>query len=119
MSLKLLEAAGRYVQGALLCPGFFADDGEPRAHAFLEAYRAAYSGDPHATEAYAYDAVAAVQSVVRRGARTRGDVVRVFGTANTPILQGLTGNVAFGPDHGRIDTPIIYVVDDQQIHAVK
>jgi ABC-type branched-subunit amino acid transport system substrate-binding protein len=119
VSLKLLEAAGRYVQGALLCPGFFADDGEPRAHAFLEAYRAAYSRDPHATEAYAYDAVAAVQSVVRRGARTRGDIVNVLGTSGTPILQGLTGNVAFGPDHGRIDTPIIYVIDGQEIHAVK
>lgn len=119
VSLKLLEAAGRYVQGALLCPGFFADDGEPRAHAFLEAYRAAYTRDPHATEAYAYDAVATVQSVVRRGARTRGDVVKVLGTAGSPVLQGLTGNVAFGPDHGRIDTPIIYVVDGQEIHAVK
>ena len=115
----LLRNAGRYVQGALLCPGFFADDGEARAHAFLEAYRAAYGQDPHATEAYTYDAVAAFQNVVRQGARTRGDVVKVLSGATTPLLQGLTGSVTFGPDHGRTDSPIVYVVDGTSIHAVK
>jgi branched-chain amino acid transport system substrate-binding protein len=119
VSLKLVDNAGRYVQGALLCPGFFADDGEPRARAFVEAYRAAYGQDPHATEAYAYDAVATLQSVVHRGAHTRGDVVKALGVANAPLLQGLTGNVTFGPDHGRIDSPIVYVVDGKDIHAFK
>jgi len=120
VSHKLVDSAGRYVQGALLCPGFFADDSEGRAHAFLEAYRAAYGQDPHATEAYTYDAVATFQSVVRQGARTRGDVVKVLsGGATTPLLQGLTGSVTFGPDHGRTDSPIVYVVDGTSIHAVK
>jgi len=53
LSPKLLQNAGRYVQGALLSPGFFADDEDDRARAFVEAYRAAYGQDPHATEAYA------------------------------------------------------------------
>jgi ABC-type branched-subunit amino acid transport system substrate-binding protein len=119
VSHKLLETAGRYVQGALLCPGFFADDSEPRSRAFVEGYRAAYGRDPHATEAYAYDAVVTLQTAVRQGARTRGDVVKALGTANTPVLHGLTGNVTFGPDHGRIDSPLVYVVDGNDIHAVK
>lgn len=119
LSPKLVDNAGRYVQGALLCPGFFANDAEPRARAFVEAYRTAYGRDPHAAEAYAFDAVATVQGVVNRGARTRGDVVRVLGTSGTAQLQGLTGNVTFGPDHGRTDSPFVYLVDGQDIRQVK
>ena len=120
LSHKLVESAGRYVQGALLCPGFFADDDDPRARGFVEAYRAAYGHDPHATEAYAYDAVAILRAVTGRGARTRGDVVKALGSVGGgPVLQGLTGNVAFGPDHGRVDSPLVYVVDGDDIHAVR
>ena len=119
VSPKLVDNAGRYVQGALLCPGFFANDSEPRARAFVEAYRTAYGRDPHATEAYAYDAVATVRGVVLRGAKTRGDVVKVLGTPGTPMLQGLTGAVTFGPDHGRVDSPLVYVVDGDEIRQLR
>ena len=43
---RLLQNAGRYVQGALLSPGFYADAGDTRARAFVDAYRAAYGQDP-------------------------------------------------------------------------
>ena len=42
LSPRLLQNAGRYVQGALLSPGFYADAGDARARAFLDGYRAAY-----------------------------------------------------------------------------
>ena len=119
LSHKLLANAGRYVQGALLCPGFYADDSDPRARAFVEGYRAAYGRDPHATEAYAYDAVVAFQTAIKQGARTRGDLVKALGTANMPVLHGLTGNVTFGPDHGRVDSPLVYVVDGDDIHIAR
>lgn len=119
VSQKLVQNAGRYVQGAYLCPGFFADDGDPRSRAFVEGYRAAYGRDPHATEAYAYDAVATFRSAIARGARTRGDLVKALGATNTPVLRGLTGDVTFGPDHGRADSPLVYVVEGDDIHAVK
>ncbi|MES1205203.1 MAG: penicillin-binding protein activator, partial [Pseudomonadota bacterium] len=79
LSGKLVETVGRYVQGALLCPGFFAGDGDPRARAFVDAYRAAYGQEPHATEAYAYDAVSTLRAVTQRGARTRPEVVKALG----------------------------------------
>jgi len=120
LSHKLLDTAGRYVQGALLCPGFFADDADPRARGFVEAYRTAYGLEPHATEAYTYDAVATLRAVTGRGARTRGDVVKALGAAGSPaLLQGLTGNIAFGPDHGRVDSPLVYVVAGDEIRAAK
>jgi ABC-type branched-subunit amino acid transport system substrate-binding protein len=119
LSGKLLEQAGRYVQGALLCPGFFAAVGNPSARSFAEAYRLAYGRDPHAVEAYAYDAVAAFRAMAQRGARTRADVIRALGAKDgKPLLAGLTGNLTFGPDHGRVDEPIVYVVDGADIRPL-
>ncbi|HVR61748.1 MAG TPA: penicillin-binding protein activator [Polyangia bacterium] len=116
LSPRLLQNAGRYVQGALLAPGFFADDADPRSRAFVEAYRAAYGQDPHATEAYAYDGVAVLRAATARGARTRADLLRALATS---IFEGLTGNIQFGPDHARIDAPLVYVVDGDDIKAAR
>ena len=116
LSQKLLEQAGRYVQGAFLCPGFFAANDEPSARGFVDAYRVAYGREPHAVEAYAYDAVAALRLLAQQGVHTRADVIRALGAKDgKSILVGLTGNLAFGPDHGRIDSPNVYVVDGSDI----
>jgi branched-chain amino acid transport system substrate-binding protein len=120
LSRKLVDSAGRYVQGALLCPGFFADENDSHARGFVEAYRAAYGTEPHATEAYAYDAVAILRAVTQRGARTRGETVKALSVAGgVPLLQGLTGDVTFGPDHGRVDIPRIYLVEGDDIRALR
>jgi ABC-type branched-subunit amino acid transport system substrate-binding protein len=112
LSPRLLQNAGRYVQGALLAPGFYAAAGDTRARAFVEAYRAAYGTDPHATEAYAYDGAAAFRAVTAAGARTRGDVLNALGAGT---FEGLTGALRFGPDHGRVDPPRLYVISGDEI----
>jgi ABC-type branched-subunit amino acid transport system substrate-binding protein len=116
LSPRLIQNAGRYVQGALLSPGFFADDGDDRSRQFVEAYRAAYGQDPHAAEAYAYDGVRLLRATTDSGARTRSEVLKALATGSFP---GLTGTVRFGPDHGRIDPPLIYVVDGDQIKTLR
>lgn len=115
LSPKLIQNAGRYVQGALLSPGFFADENDDRAHAFVEAYRAAYGQDPHAAEAYAYDGVRLLRGATETGARTRSEVLKALAGGS---FAGLTGNVRFGPDHGRVDPPMVYVVDGDQIRTL-
>jgi len=112
LSPRLLQNAGRYVQGALLSPGFFAASGDARARAFVDAYRAAYGSDPHATEAYAFDAASAFRTVTAGGARTRGEVLNALGAGT---FEGLTGAMRFGADHGRIDPPRLYVVAGDEI----
>ena len=112
LSTKLIQNAGRYVQGAMLSPGFFADDGDDRSRAFVEAYRAAYGQDPHAAEAYAYDGVRLLRGATETGARTRSDVLKAL---TGGAFKGLTGNLRFGPDHGRVDPPMIYVVEGDAI----
>jgi ABC-type branched-subunit amino acid transport system substrate-binding protein len=112
LSTKLIQNAGRYVQGAMLSPGFFADEGDDRSRGFVEAYRAAYGQDPHAAEAYAYDGVRLLRGATETGARTRSDVLKALSSG---AFKGLTGNVRFGPDHGRIDPPMVYVVEGDAI----
>ncbi|HEY6477598.1 MAG TPA: ABC transporter substrate-binding protein, partial [Polyangia bacterium] len=107
LSPRLLQSSGRYVQGALLAPGFYAGAEDPRARGFVDAYRAAYGQEPHATEAYAYDGVNAIRSAISAGAKTRGDLSRALADGT---FQGLTGTLHFGAAHERADAPVVYVV---------
>ncbi|HEY7374703.1 MAG TPA: penicillin-binding protein activator [Polyangia bacterium] len=116
LSPRLLQNAGRYVQGALLSPGFYADETDARAHAFVEAYRAAYGAEPHATEAYAFDGANAFRAVTAAGAHTRADVLNALGAGT---FAGLTGEMRFGADHGRVDPPRIYVVAGDDIKTYR
>ena len=112
LSPRLLQSAGRYVQGTLLAPGFYAGAADSRGRNFVDAYRAAYGQDPHATEAYAYDAVNAIRTAVAAGARTR---VELTNALSAGTFDGLTGALHFGPDHGRADSTRLYVVDGDEI----
>ena len=116
LSPRLLQNAGRYVQGALLAPGFYADPTDAPSKAFVDAYHAAYGQEPHATEAYAYDGVNALRTAAAGGAHTRADVLRALGSGT---FEGLTGALRFGPEHGRVDPTRVYVVDGDQIKVAR
>lgn len=119
LSSRLVQNAGRYTQGALLCPGFYASSGSARGRDFVSAYRAAYGQDPHATEAYAHDAVAALRVATAGGAKTRGDVIKALASAGkAPVVRGLTGDLTFGPDHARVDLPLVYTVEGEDIREL-
>ena len=110
------QSAGRYVQGTLLAPGFYAGAADPHARGFVDAYHAAYGQDPHATEAYAYDGVNAIRAAVAAGARTRADLTSALSTGT---FEGLTGALHFGVDHGRADSTRLYVVDGDEIKTYR
>jgi branched-chain amino acid transport system substrate-binding protein len=112
LSPRLLQSSGRYVQGALLAPGFYAGADDARARGFVDAYRAAYGQDPHATEAYAYDGVNAIRTAVAAGAKTRSELARSLAEGT---FQGLTGALHFGAAHERADAPVVYVVNGDAI----
>jgi branched-chain amino acid transport system substrate-binding protein len=113
---QLLRNAGRYVQGALLAPGFFADAEDPRTAPFVGQFRTLYGQDPGATDAYGYDAFRLLVSAIRHGGKSRADLLRTL--ASDPF-EGVTGSIKFGPDHTRIDPPPIYVVSGDSIRALR
>jgi branched-chain amino acid transport system substrate-binding protein len=116
LSPHLLQSAGRYVQGALLAPGFYAAAADPRARGFVDAYRAAYGQDPHATEAYAYDGVNAIRAALAAGAKTRADLAQALATGT---FEGLTGALRFGANRRRADPPRVYIVDGADIKTFR
>jgi ABC-type branched-subunit amino acid transport system substrate-binding protein len=116
LSPHLLQSAGRYVQGALLAPGFYAGAADPRGRSFVDAYHAAYGQDPHATEAYAYDGVNAIRAALAAGAKTRGELAQALASGT---FEGLTGALHFGPDRRRADPPRVYVVDGADIKTFR
>lgn len=115
VSPKLLNNAERYVQGALLCPGFYPAD-DARSGAFVNRFRDAYGSLPSASDAYGYDALFVLRTAVERGARSRADVLRILASQS---FEGLTGDIRFGADHGRIDPPLVYVVEGDSIRVLK
>jgi ABC-type branched-chain amino acid transport systems, periplasmic component len=115
LSERLLRNAERYVQGAMLCPGYYPAE-DVRSGNFVSRFREAYGTNPTAADAYGYDGLAVLRGAVDRGARTRGDVLRLLLTGR---FEGMTGDIRFGPDHGRIDPPLVYFVDGDSIRVLK
>lgn len=112
LSKRLVKNAGRYVQGAMLAPGFYPASDDRYAATFADKYRAIYAQEPSATDAYSYDGVYLLRTAVERGARTRADVLRLI---TSHSFEGVTGKIRFGPDHDRADPPLVYTVDGDEI----
>jgi branched-chain amino acid transport system substrate-binding protein len=112
LSRRLVRNAGRYVQGALLAPGFCAATDDPRSARFVARFRQLYAQDPSATDAYGFDGMRLLRGAVERGARTRADVLRLLASESR---DGVTGAVKFGPDHTRVDPPPVYTVEGNDL----
>ena len=115
LSERLLRNAERYVQGAMLCPGYYPAE-DARSGNFVARFREIYGTSPTAADAYGYDGLSILRGAVERGARTRADILRLMSGGR---FEGTTGDIRFGPDHGRVDLPLIYVVDGDSIRLLK
>jgi hypothetical protein len=115
LSARLVRNAGRYVQGALLSPGFYAAGDDARSVRFVSRFRQLHNQAPSATDAYGFDGVKLLRTAVERGARTRADVLRLLASES---FEGVTGTLKFGPDHARVDAPLVYTVEGDEIRAM-
>ena len=113
---RLLKNAGRYVNGALFAPGFYADNEDPRSAGFVGDFEALYSRSPGATDAYAYDAFRLLVSTVEGGAKSRADLLRALQATR---FEGVTGSFRFDEGHARVDPPAVYVVEGNRIRALR
>jgi branched-chain amino acid transport system substrate-binding protein len=104
---NFLKGSGRYTVGAILAPGFYPDDTDPRMQAFVLRYRAAYGTSPDYLAAYAWDAALVIRAAVDAGARDRGALLQTMGSRT---VAGVTGDVAFGGGRGRSDAGLLFTV---------
>jgi hypothetical protein len=116
LSKRLVRNAGRYVQGALLAPGFCAATDDARSARFVARFRQLYAQEPSATDAYGFDGMRLLRAAIERGARTRADVLRLLASESR---EGVTGTVKFGPDHTRVDPPPVYTVEGDEIRPAQ
>jgi ABC-type branched-subunit amino acid transport system substrate-binding protein len=113
LSDRTLTSAGRYIQGAVLAPGFYPDENAPRSGHLLRRFRQGQGHAPSLVEALGFDGVELVRTLVARGARDRAELATSL-TGDKPV-QGLTGPIRFRSDGQRVDPPLLYRVKGTQI----
>ena len=107
LDASYLAAAGRHSEGALFAPGFYPDAGDANQKPFIDRFVAAYSRQPEATEAYAFDAA---QLAAAAGANGRAALASALVRGQ---LQGVTGAIKFDEGHRRSDPGVIYTVVEE------
>jgi ABC-type branched-subunit amino acid transport system substrate-binding protein len=107
LDARYVTQAGRHSIGALLAPGFYPDDADPTARAFVERFVAGFGRLPNATEAYAFDAA---QLATAAGARGRAALAAALARGE---LAGVTGAIRFDEAHRRADPGVVYTVVEE------
>jgi ABC-type branched-subunit amino acid transport system substrate-binding protein len=107
LDASYLADAGRHSEGALFAPGFYPDAGDATQKPFIDRFVAAYSRQPEATEAYAFDAA---QIAAAAGANGRASLAAALAKGQ---LQGVTGSIQFSPEHRRSDAGVLYTVVEE------
>jgi len=118
---SFLRSAGRYANGAVLAPGFYADREDQRIADFVTRFEAVYGRAPTALEAYAFDAALVLRAAVEAGAGSRSAVVRSLSRSELP---GVTGRVSFDGARRRRDRGVLFTVgrgiaDEPVIRALR
>lgn len=116
-----VRSAGRYANGAVLAPGFYADREEQRIADFVTRFEAVYGRAPTALEAYAFDAALVLRAAVESGAESRSAVLRYLARAD---VAGVTGRVSFDGARRRRDRGVLFTVgrgiaDEPVIRALR
>ncbi|MFH1626017.1 MAG: penicillin-binding protein activator [Pseudomonadota bacterium] len=93
-SLKLIEMAGQYVQGAIFVDGFFKDSPYPFVQKFVDDFRSAFGEEPHVLEAQAYDSANIVIDLIRnQGVESRDELKE--GLREIKDYPGVSGATSF------------------------
>jgi ABC-type branched-subunit amino acid transport system substrate-binding protein len=97
LTAQLLTRAGRYLQGAVFSPGYYALEST-----LASSYRQAVGNAPTLVEAYAHDALLAIRTHLASGATTPGALLAAL---RKQTATGLSGKVRFDKS-GRRATPM-------------
>ena len=117
VSRKLLTQSGRYVQGAVLAPSYFAD-GTPGSRPVVDQFRAAFGDEPGTADALAWDAARALRLALGRtdAGQGRANLLAALTLGREP---GLTGPLGFTAAGERAGAPTLFLVEGEVIRALK
>lgn len=116
MNERFLQSTAKYLEGAILAPVFYPDQGDPRAAAFVDRYRQAYGEEPSSLDALAYDAVRAARLALEHADGDRGAIAVSLSHLGE---NGLSGEIAFTAGGDRGGAPPLYTIEGGAVHAFK
>lgn len=121
-SPKLIELAGKYVEGAVFADGFFADSKKEAVLRFVNNFKSLYNMEPGIIEAQAYDAVKMMMEAVKKSqqpeVRSQREEVRANLT-NLKDFPGATGNITFDSNREAVKNLFMLEVKNGKIVEVK
>ncbi len=94
-SPRLVQLAGKYVEGAVFVDGFFVNSQRPATKRFVERFRKVYGEDPGILEAQAFDAVMMLISAIEEYDNTPDREMVRYRLAQIWGFEGATGDIYF------------------------
>jgi len=113
LTTGLLDRAGRYVDQAVLAPGFFPDPLSPSTGPRLRLFRQTHGRLPTLLQAYAHDAVSVVRARILAGAKERSTLMSSL--CGVQGVDGFSGTIRFHNHGRRADPPQLFSVIDRKI----
>lgn len=118
LSARTLSSAGRYLEHAVLAPGYSPLAPGGSCAGVAQRFAGAHGRPPTLVEAFAHDSVLAVRDHVGRSIRERATLVSALrGQAGT-LPAGLTGKISFAADGTRANKPLLYRVEQRKLVLV-
>ncbi len=101
---KILDLAGKAMEGAVWASGFFPDNPDPRVRKFVATVQEKYKKRPNQFHAQAYDALLILADAIKRAGVTENtpeNRIKIRDAlANTPHFPGVSGTHTFRPGKG-------------------
>lgn len=116
---ELIQAAGRYVQGAIVPDGFFADSNLPQVVSFVTAYKNVYGESPGFIEAVAYDTAMIISDLVAQPGNviSREAMRAAIGTVRN--YPGVTGRTSF-MENGDVEKDVFLLrIQDDRFQSIQ
>jgi branched-chain amino acid transport system substrate-binding protein len=113
---EFLTYGGRFVEGAVMADGFFADSNAPVVQEFVRRYQMRYHEEPDLFAAQAYDAVRMVVSALQQGGRD-GRQVRDY-LAGIRLYPGVSGQTTLVPGQAAQKEPVLIKVQNGKLVQV-
>ncbi|MDP2681251.1 MAG: penicillin-binding protein activator [Deltaproteobacteria bacterium] len=116
-SPKLIELAGKYVEGAVFTDGFFAGSKREATLQFVNNFKDIYGTEPGIIEAQAYDAARIMIEAIAKWNGGKEEIRAIL--ADLKNLPGATGNIAFDKDREAVKDIFMLEVRKGKIVEVK
>jgi hypothetical protein len=111
---KVIDWAGRYVQGAIFADGFFDKSQRPATTLFVGRFKAAFDRDPTVIEAEAYDTARILRTIIETDRPANRGALRQS-LLNLKPFEGATGVTTFGPDREPVKDLFLLTIKKEEI----